>query len=69
MPFILIMEDVITLIRAADNHSLLQQLQVRAIPHRASLYADDLVVFLRPVSQDSQLMRDIFDLFQGASGL
>jgi hypothetical protein len=69
MLFILVMEVHSVLIRAADNHSLLQQVQVCAIPHRVSLYVDDLVVFLRPVSRDLQLLCDIFDLFQGAPGL
>jgi hypothetical protein len=33
------------------------------------LYADDLIVFTRPVARDLQLLRDIFDQFQAASGL
>jgi hypothetical protein len=69
MLFILVMEVRSALIRATDNHSLLQQVQVCAIPHRVSLYVDGLVVFLRPVSRDLQLLCDIFDLFQGAPGL
>jgi hypothetical protein len=63
------MEVLSALIRAADNSSLLQPLQVRVIRHRASLYADDLILFSRPGAGDLQLLRDIFDLFKVASGL
>jgi hypothetical protein len=52
MLFILVMEVLSTLIRAVGSRSLLQQLQVHSIPHHASLYADDLIIFLRPVTQD-----------------
>jgi hypothetical protein len=69
MLFILVMEVLSALIRAADNSSLLQPLQVRVIRHRASLYADDLILFSRPGAGDLQLLRDIFDLFKVASGL
>jgi hypothetical protein len=41
---------------------------VRAIPHRASLYANDLILFLRPWVQDQEIMKIIFDVFKGASG-
>jgi hypothetical protein len=52
MLFILVMEVLSTLIRAVGSRSLLQQLQDRSIPHHASLYADDLIIFLRPVTWD-----------------
>jgi hypothetical protein len=69
MLFILIMEVHSALIRAANNQALLQGLQTHLITHHASLYADDLIVFLRLAQHDRQLLRGIFDLFQGASGL
>jgi hypothetical protein len=69
MLFLLVMEVLSALIRAIDSRSLLQHLQVRPIPHRVSLYADDLIVFLKPVPHDLQLLQGIFNLFQGSSRL
>jgi hypothetical protein len=39
------------------------------IRHRASLYADDLVVFVAPVAEDLHCLREILSFFAGASGL
>jgi hypothetical protein len=33
------------------------------------MYADDLILFVKPLYQDLQLLRSIFDLFLGALGL
>jgi hypothetical protein len=33
------------------------------------MYAYDLILFVKPETQDLQLVRCIFDLFHGASGL
>jgi hypothetical protein len=66
MVFLLIMEVLSALIRKADHSQLLQHLGVRTIPHRAPLYADELI---RPHSEDLQVMRHIFSIFEGASGL
>jgi hypothetical protein len=33
------------------------------------MYADNLILFSRLVEQDLQLLRSIFDIFHGASGL
>jgi hypothetical protein len=46
MLFILVMEALIGLIRHAKAWGLLQPLSSRLIPFRASLYADDLILFL-----------------------
>jgi hypothetical protein len=42
---------------------------VHFIPHRASLYSDDLFLFVRPHAEDLQVMWHIFSIFEGASGL
>jgi hypothetical protein len=71
MLFLLVMEVLGALLRKADEWALLQDLGVRGIPFcgSGSLYADDVVLFLRPVPGDMQIMWAIFDLFQEASGL
>jgi hypothetical protein len=71
MLFLLVMEVLGALLRKADEWVLLQDLGVRGIPFcgSGSLYADDIMLFLRPVPGDMQIMWAIFDLFQEASGL
>jgi hypothetical protein len=66
---ILTMEVLSAIIHCADDWNLLEDLKVRAIPYRISLYADDLVLFVRPNAQDLQLMRSVFSMFEGASSL
>ena len=41
----------------------------QAIAHRASLYADDLVILVAPVHGDLSCVHQILQLFTGASGL
>jgi hypothetical protein len=69
MMFMLIMEVLNALIRHADDWTLLEGFKVRAIPYRTSLYADDLVLFVHPNAQELQLIRSIFNMFEGASDL
>jgi hypothetical protein len=67
--FLLVMEVLAALITQADLWMLFKSFGPRAITHHASLYTDDLVTFLNPVSQDLQLLNVILDSFAGASGL
>jgi len=69
MLFVIVMEVLNSLIRAADQHMMLTPLPGTAIAHRASLYADDLVVLLAPTVPDLRCFRQILMLFAGASGL
>jgi hypothetical protein len=45
--FILVMEALKGLFRHADQNELFSSLRAPAIKYRLSLYADDLVIFLR----------------------
>jgi hypothetical protein len=54
--FLLIMEVMSTMFRRADDWSLLQPLNTQTIPHRVSLYADDMVMFLARGSRISSLL-------------
>jgi hypothetical protein len=69
MMFLLIMEALSALIRRADGWSLPQDLGVSAIPQRVAFYVDDLILFIRPATQDLLVLREIFILFEGTSGL
>ena len=63
------MEALNSLIREADRRAALTPLPGQAIAHRASLYADDLVILVAPVPGDLSCVHQILQLFAGASGL
>jgi hypothetical protein len=63
MLFLLVMKAFSALIRKADEWLLLQPLQLSTIPHRASFYANDLIMFLCPSGTDMSMAKEIFSLF------
>jgi hypothetical protein len=69
MLFILVMEGFSTLIKLADSRGLFSPLRPSSIKQWVSLYADDVVVFLSPVSLDLTLIREILALFYYATCL
>jgi hypothetical protein len=66
--FVLVMEVLNALVHEADSRGVFTPLP-DIIRHRASVYADDLVIFLSPDGTGLLNMRRILDLFAGASGL
>jgi hypothetical protein len=54
------------IVKAAEE--LLQPLARQALQHRVSLYADDVVLFLRPDANDIAITVNILHLFGEASG-
>jgi hypothetical protein len=50
-------------------NELLQPLSIQQVQHRISFYADDAVIFLRPLSSDLIVVKHLLDLFGHASGL
>jgi hypothetical protein len=69
MLFLLAMEVLNALISRADFWSLFKPLAVHGIRHWASLYADDLVVFISPEPQDIQVLYNVRSVFEEAFGL
>jgi len=69
MLFILVMDVLGHMVSKAANEGLLQPLSRRVLQHRISLYADDVVLFLRPEAGDISLVMEILNLFGDASGL
>jgi hypothetical protein len=69
MLFLLVMEVLSTLIQKADQWAIFQQLGTNTIPQRASFYAYDLILFVSLEEQDLQTLRNIFEVFEGATGL
>lgn len=63
------MEVLNALIPEADRRALLTPLPGNRIKFHASIYADDLVLFLAPSAQDFNCIRRILELFAGSSGL
>jgi hypothetical protein len=63
------MEVLNSIIAEADRRHIFAQLPDMLIQHRASLYADDLVVFLAPTIRDLHCLHAVLDCFAGASGL
>jgi hypothetical protein len=69
MLFVIVMEVLNSLIRDVDRSDALTPLLGQVFSHRASLYADDLVVLVAPVADDFHCLSEILNLFAGASGL
>jgi mannosylglycoprotein endo-beta-mannosidase len=69
MLFILVMDVLGFMIKKAVEEDLLQPLARRALQHRISIYADDVVIFLRPSADDIDIILDMLHLFGRASGL
>jgi len=59
MLFIVVMEVLNNMISAADGHGVLSPLPSSRIRNRASLFADDLIVFLSPTTGDLRCIRAI----------
>jgi hypothetical protein len=68
MLFLLVMEVLNALIRKADSWLPLQPIGIQ-LPHRASFYANNLVMFISPSVQDLQITHNILALFYDSSGL
>lgn len=67
--FLLLIMDVLNvMIRKASDSGGFLPLNDRALWHRASLYADDLVLFLSPIRQDLDFIQGILSVFGSASG-
>ena len=69
MLFVLVMEVLNSLIREADCRAAMSPLPGQVVVHRASLYADDLVILLAPNADDLNCLTQILQLFAGALGL
>jgi hypothetical protein len=69
MLFLIIMEVLHALIWRSDVWGLFQQVGMCRLPHWASLYGDDLIMFVCLAARDLLHNWCIFSSFEGASGL
>lgn len=67
--FILAMDALHATLQWAVNHGLLSDLGLNCGIPRVSIYADDAVIFVRPVSSDLAVISEILGLFADSSGL
>lgn len=69
MLFILVMDMLNSLVQFATREDLLQPLTIPQVTHWLSFYADDAAIFLRPSTNDLQVMKLLQDIFGHASEL
>jgi hypothetical protein len=67
--FVLVMDVLGFMIKKAEEENLLQPLAIRALQHRISIYVDDVIIFLRPLTHDIDTMLELLQIFESASGL
>jgi hypothetical protein len=69
MLFVMVMDALNSLYRAAESRGLLQSLEEAGVRNRLSIYADDVVLFVKPMVEDLNCVRLIFDCFEEATRL
>lgn len=67
--FTLVMDCLAALISFAEGAGLLRPIGMIDMPFRASIYADDVVMFLNPCQQECSSITKLLHLFGEASGL
>jgi hypothetical protein len=67
--FIIAMDVLAAMFRAAERSGVLSRFGASGIKHRASLYADDVVIFAKPDNAELEAVRRILDCFGEVSGL
>jgi hypothetical protein len=67
--FVLSMEVATLLIRRATEFVLFSPIGNCNVTQRISIYADNVVIFIKPTVQDMVAVREILDVFGEASGL
>jgi hypothetical protein len=69
MLFVLTMDVLSSLFMRAEVRGLLQSLQGANVRSRLSIYADDVILFIKPVEEDLNCVKMILDCFGSTSGL
>jgi hypothetical protein len=69
MLFVLVMDVLSSLFKVAEEKELLSSLESAIVKSRLSLYADDVVLFVKPREEELNCVKLILDCFGEASGL
>jgi hypothetical protein len=67
--FDIVMDVLAKLVTTADECGALQQIGRHRMAHRISLYADDVMLFIRPVAAEMETVQVILQAFGEATGL
>jgi hypothetical protein len=69
MLFILAMDVLHMLVTKACADGVLQPMETQGVRFQCSLYADDVILFIRPTVQEAIAVKEILTIFGDASGL
>lgn len=67
--FILAIDPLHRLLAVATERGLLSKLKGRAARFRAFIYADDAAIFIKPITQDMSILKDLLLRFREVTGL
>jgi hypothetical protein len=67
--FVLVMDVLAAMFHAAEQAGVPAEISSLGLKHRVSLYADDIVVFARPLENELVVVREVLACFAAASGL
>jgi hypothetical protein len=69
MHFILVMDPLQRILHLVVERGILHEITPRSREVKVSLYADDVVIFVRPSKQDIATLKEIQEMFGQAAGL
>lgn len=69
MLFIIAMDVLHRLFLKASNDGVLGKMHPSEVKFQCSLYADDVILFIRPTTQEATAVKEILTVFGTASGL
>jgi hypothetical protein len=69
MLFIIAMDVLHRMLAKGSRDGVLRPMQLQEIKFRCSLYADDIILFIRPSVQEARVVKEILRVFGEASGL
>jgi hypothetical protein len=70
MLFVIAMDSLNHIFEKSEQEGIISELLVgQIIPQRLSVYADDVIIFLKATREDAIAVNKVLDIFGGASGL
>ena len=67
--FVIVMDSLARLIEAVSRAQVLPAIGTVPMPHRISMYADDIMLFINPSRNEMHAAITLLDLFQSVAGL
>ena len=69
MLFIIAMDVLHKMFQKASRDGVLRRMEPREVKFQCSIYADDVILFIRPSVQEATAVKEIMHIFGDASGL